>query len=152
LAEARERDPHVVTFHPSQGAWAYEGGGTGAAISRDDGVSWRKVSSGLDRRYCWAVAADPINPDRRYVAAAAGPRRAHGGGHAGAAIFRADGDTWTIVADDLPAIPYGLSCPAPNEVVALLASGEVRITRDIGDSWETLPVTLGRIRAALVLT
>lgn len=146
------RDPHVVTFHPSQSAWAYEGGGSGAAISRDGGVSWRKVSGGWDRRYCWAVAADPVNRDRWYVAAARGPRRAHGAGHAGAAIFRVDGDTWMVAGEDLPAIPYVLACPTPNEVVAVLANGEVRVTGDAGDSWETLPVTLGHIRTALVLT
>jgi photosystem II stability/assembly factor-like uncharacterized protein len=146
------RDPHVVSFHPVDGSWAYEGGGTGAAISRDGGRKWQKVSAGLDRRYCWAVAADPGQPERWYVAAARGPRQAHGGGHAGAAILHAKGDRWTIVADDLPAMPYLLSCPASNQVVAVLGNGEMRITRDAGDSWETLPLTPGGIRTALLLT
>jgi photosystem II stability/assembly factor-like uncharacterized protein len=146
------RDPHAVSFHPSNGAWAYEGGGTGAAITRDGGASWQKVSAGLDRRYCWAVAADPEQPERWYVAAARGPRQAHGEGHAGARLCRAEGDRWTIVADDLPAMPYLLTCPAPDHVVAVLAGGEVRVTTDAGDSWQTVPITLGRIRTALVLT
>jgi hypothetical protein len=107
------RDPHVVSFHPAEGSWAYEGGGTGAALSRDGGRNWEKVNAGLDRRYCWAAAADPRHPERWYVAVAPGPRQAHGGGHAGAAILRAEGNRWTIVADDIPAMPYLLSCPAP---------------------------------------
>ena len=149
-ARRASRDPHVVTFHPSTPDWAYEGGGTGPAVSRDGGVSWRKVSDGLDRRYCWAVAADPVDPAQWYVAAAAGPRQAHGEGRAGAAIFRAAGDRFTVAVDDLPAMPYAMACPAPDEVVAVLSSGEVRVTTDAGASWEVLPTTLGPIRTALV--
>jgi hypothetical protein len=145
------RDPHVVAFHPADGAWAYEGGGTGPAVSGDGAVGWQKLTAGLDRRYCWAVAADPVQPARWYVAAARGPRRAHGGGHAGAAVLRAEVDGWTVVADDLPAMPYLLACPSPGELVAVLGSGEVRVSKGAGGSWETLPIALGRTRTALVL-
>ena len=123
------RDPHVVAFHPADGAWAYEGGGTGPAVSSDGGMTWRKVTDGLDRRYCGAVAADPTQPERWYVAAAAGPRRAHGQGHAGAAVLRAGPDGCVITADDLPAMPYLLASPAPAELVAVLANGEVASRR-----------------------
>ena len=146
------RDPHVVAFHPIEGAWAYEGGGTGPAVSSDGGMTWRKVTAGLDRRYCWAVAADPAEPQRWCVAAAAGPRRAHGQGHARAAVFRADPTGWTIVADDLPAMPYLLASPAPAELVAVLGSGELRVSSDAGSSWETPAVELGRTRTAVVLS
>ena len=146
------RDPHVIAFHPVDGAWAYEGGGTGPAVSSDGGRTWRKVTEGLDRRYCWAVAADPAQPERWYVAAAPGPRRAHGHGPAGAAIFRADNSGWTIVADDLLAMPYLLASQAPAELVAVLASGEIRVSRDSGGSWETPELQLGRTRTALVLS
>lgn len=146
------RDPHVVAFHPADRAWAYEGGGTGPAVSADGGMTWRKVTDGLDRRYCWGVAADPAHPPRWYVAATRGPRRAHGHGHAGAAIFRADGNGWTLAADDLPAMPYALACSAPGELVAVLASGEIRASRDAGGSWETPALGLGPTRTALVLS
>jgi photosystem II stability/assembly factor-like uncharacterized protein len=146
------RDPHVIAFHPADSAWAYEGGGTGPAVSSDGGKTWRKVTEGLDRRYCWAVAADPAQPARWYVAAAPGPRRAHGQGHAGAAIFRADNNGWTIVADDLPAMPYLLASPAPSELIAVLASGEIRVSRDSWDSWDTPALELGRTRTALILS
>ena len=145
------RDPHVVAFHHADGAWAYEGGGTGPAVSSDGGMTWRKVTDGLDRRYCWAVAADPIHPERWYVAAAAGPRQAHGQGHAGAAVFRAGPDGWVIAADDLPAMPYLLASPAPAELVAVLGNGEVRVSKDAGSSWETPVLGLGRTRTALVV-
>ena len=145
------RDPHVVTFHPADAAWAYEGGGTGPAMSSDGGATWRKTTDGLDRRYCWAVTADPAEPSRWYVAAAKGPRRAHGGEHAAAAIFRADPDGWTIVADDLPAMPYALASSAPDELIAVLASGEIRVSKNAGGSWDTAAVDLGSVRTALVL-
>ena len=146
------RDPHVVAFHPADGAWAYEGGGTGPAVSSDGGMTWRKVTDGLDRRYCGAVAADPTQPERWYVAAAAGPRRAHGQGHAGAAVLRAGPDGCVITADDLPAMPYLLASPAPAELVAVLANGEVRVSKDAGGSWETPVLELGRTRTALMVT
>jgi hypothetical protein len=145
------RDPHVVAFHPADASWAYEGGGTGPAVSSDGGRTWRKATAGLDRRYCWAVAADPARPERWYVAAAAGPRRAHGPGHAGAAVLRAGPGGWTVVADDLPAMPYLLASPAPAELIAVLASGEVRVSSDAGDSWESAALELGPTRTALVL-
>lgn len=131
------RDPHVVMFHTTDAAWAYEGGGTGPAVSRDGGMTWRKVVDGLDRRYCWAVAADPTQPERWYVAAAAGPRQAHGHGHAGAAVLRAGPDGWEVVADELPAMPYLLAAPGPGALVAVLANGELRVSSDAGESWET---------------
>jgi photosystem II stability/assembly factor-like uncharacterized protein len=146
------RDPHVVTFHPADGAWAYEGGGTGPAVSSDGALTWRKSTEGLDRRYCWAVAADPTEPARWYVAAAAGPRRAHGQGHAGAAVLRAGPDGWTIVADDLPAMPYVLASPASAELIAVLGNGEIRSSSDAGASWETPAVELGPTRTALVIS
>lgn len=145
------RDPHVVTFHRADPAWAYEGGGTGPAVSSDGGMTWRKATGGLDRRYCWAVAADPAQPERWYVAAAAGPRRAHGQEHAGAAVYRAHATGWTVVADDLPAMPYLLTSPAPDELIAVLANGELRVSRDAGGSWETPALELGPTRTALVL-
>jgi hypothetical protein len=145
------RDPHVVAFHAVDGAWAYEGGGTGPAASRDGGLSWRKATAGSSRRYCWAAAADPAEPARWYVSATRGPRHAHGGGHAGAAVLRADRTGWTPVAADLAAMPYHLATPAPRKVVAVLASGDVRVSRDAGDSWERLPISLGPTRTAVVL-
>ncbi|MGE5691831.1 MAG: WD40/YVTN/BNR-like repeat-containing protein, partial [Pseudomonadota bacterium] len=145
------RDPHVVTFHAGDPTWAYEGGGTGPAVSSDGGVSWRKRTSGLAHRYCWGVAADPADPTCWYVAAADGPRRAHGSGHAGAVVLRADAPGWTTVADELPAMPYLLAAPAPGTVVAVLGSGELRLSHDGGGHWETPAVELGPTRTALLV-
>jgi hypothetical protein len=79
------RDCHDLLFHPADGAWVYEGGGGGAAFSSDSGKTWTQpdpigigsmfrfafsqgadettsAAGKLDRRYGWAVAADPAQP------------------------------------------------------------------------------------------
>ncbi len=149
------RDCHTLSFHPHDGSWAYEGGGTGAAVSRDGGRSWRKARAGLDRRYCWAVAADPEEPTLWYVSAAPGARKAHGPGPAEARIFRSGPRGWEALAgglpDPLPSMPYGLSAPAPGEVYALLASGDVWRSLDRGTTWSRLPVALGKNTRAFAL-
>src|SRR5512138_2557047 len=69
------RDCHSITFHASDGAWAYEGGGSGAgvAISQDGGNTWNQPKAGLDRHYGWACAADPVDPALCYVSVSPSP-------------------------------------------------------------------------------
>jgi hypothetical protein len=86
------RDCHSLGFHATDGRWVYEGGYGGGAVSRDAGETWSRPREGLDRTYGWAVAADPARPEVWYVAAAPGPRQAHGAGPAEACIFRKVGE------------------------------------------------------------
>ena len=131
------RDCHTLTFHPTDGDWAYEGGGGGASFSRDAGRTWTQPqrlsvrgmwmqlvgaglkedagrAAGLDRFYGWAVGADPAQPNLWYFAAAPNPGQAHGhNGNAQAAIFRHNGNgAWRRLAGGLPDplgdMPYAL--------------------------------------------
>ncbi len=149
------RDCHTLAFHARDGAWAYEGGGTGPAVSIDGGRTWRKRLAGLDRRYCWAVAADPEEPGTWYVSAAPGPGKAHGSGSAEAKIFRSQGDGWVALGgglpDPLPSMPYGLAAPRAGELWAALADGAVWRSQDHGTSWDELPVRLGTVNRAFAL-
>lgn len=149
------RDCHTLAFHPRDGAWAYEGGGTGPALSRDGGHTWTKEVGGLDRRYCWAVAADPERPDTWYVAGSPGPRQAHGGANAEAKIFRWTEDRWRALGGGLPnplrSMPYGLACPVPGHVYAALANGDVWHSGDHGDTWTRLPMSLEHVARAFVV-
>jgi photosystem II stability/assembly factor-like uncharacterized protein len=64
------RDVHCLAWHPRAAGRAYEAGGDGAAWSRDGGRSWDKADAGRDRRYAWALAVDPADPERWFVSAA----------------------------------------------------------------------------------
>ena len=149
------RDCHTLAFHARDGAWAYEGGGTGPAVSRDWGRTWQKRLAGLDRRYCWAVAADPERPETWYVSAAPGPGKAHGSRSAEERIFRSIGDGWVALAGGLPdplaSMPYGLAAPRAGELWAALADGAVWRSTDHGAKWDELPVGLGTANRAFAV-
>jgi hypothetical protein len=154
------RDCHSLTFHARDGAWAYEGGGTGAgaACSRDGGQSWRQRRAGLDRHYGWAVAADPAQPEVWYAALSPGPTKAHAEGRAEAYIFRsAGGAAWEKLGGGLPQplshMPYALLTDpaAPGHLYAGLSSGEVWHSADHGEHWRQLPFSLGGIHRTMIL-
>jgi hypothetical protein len=153
------RDCHSITYHASDGNWAYESGGTGAgtAVSRDGGNTWRQARAGLDRNYGWACAADPENPEISYLSVSPSPFKAHGGKNAEAHIFRSGaGGRWQKLGGGLPdpliAMPYALlTDPAePGCVYAGLSSGEVWQSGDQGETWSRLPFQLGAIHRCLV--
>ena len=162
------QDCHSLSFHVTDGNWAYQGGGGWpAAVSHDGGVTWRQPRRGLGwSLYGWSVAADPARPEVWYVSAAplaTFPRfwmfpTAHWDGHAHAGIFRSSGDGgWTRLAGGLPQplnhMPYALLTDprAPGHLYAGLSDGEVWHTADYGDNWQQLPLNLGRISRALVM-
>lgn len=143
------RDCHDLCFHASDGTRVYEGGYGGGATSRDAGETWSSSRDGMDRKYGWAVAADPSRPDVWYVAVAPGPRQAHGTRSAEAFVFRKVGDSpWEKLGGGLPqpldSMPYTLAThhDAPGSVLAGLANGDVWATEDLGDTWAQLPVKL----------
>jgi photosystem II stability/assembly factor-like uncharacterized protein len=157
--EGALRDCHTLVSHPTMGGWVYEAGGTGggAAFSRDAGRTWTKRGTGLDRHYGWACAADPASPEVWYVSVSPGPRRAHGGGNARAAIFRSTGEGWRRLAGGLPQpldhMPYSLlTDPAsPGDLYAGLSNGEVWHSADYGEGWRRLPFDLKAIKRQLVM-
>jgi hypothetical protein len=86
------RDCHSLKFHPINGDWAYEAGGTGggASYSRDGGIHWHKMKHGLARHYGAACAADPVQPEVWYVSVAPSPAKAYGS-NAEAYLYRLSG-------------------------------------------------------------
>src|SRR5215212_1161338 len=61
-------DAHRLLTHPLAPERVYEAAGQGVAVSSDRGASWSTFEGGLDRRYAWAAAIDPADPDLWYVA------------------------------------------------------------------------------------
>lgn len=163
------KDCHSLTFHVTDGNWAYQGGGMWpAAVSSDGGYSWQQPRKGLGWKiYGWAVAADPANPSIWYVSAAPMMRlplffilpTGHWDGHAHAAIFRSTPDgRWTKLSGGLPEpiqyMPYALLTDpeCPGHLYAGLSNGDVWQTVDYGDNWQKLPLNLGRISRTMVMT
>ena len=145
-------DPPRLAWHPRAEGRAYEAAGGGAAWSRDGGRSWEPADRGRDRHYCWALAADPDDPDRWYVSAAPGPREAHGGGPAQARLYRWQGEgPWEPIQDGLPSpldsMPYAVAASPDGGLFAGLADGRIFHSADRGDTWAALPVQVDAIVA-----
>jgi photosystem II stability/assembly factor-like uncharacterized protein len=145
-------DVHALAWHPYEPGRAYEAGGGGAAWSRDWGRTWERADEGRELRYVWGLAVDPDEPERWYVSAAAGPREAHGGGRARAAIYRWEGDgPWSRIAGPLDSMPYALAALGGGVVFAGLSDGSLMRSGDRGESWERLPAHADRVLALAAL-
>jgi hypothetical protein len=160
-------DCHSLKFHQTNGSWAYEGGGGGAAVSMDGGLTWRKPRAGLTRKYGWMVASDPARPEVWYLSASPMPNPfrgefsppAHQEGRARAGIFRAvGGAAWELLSGGLPdpldTMPYAL---LPDDgysghLYAGFSNGEIWQSVNYGDSWNKLPFELGRQLRTMVIT
>jgi photosystem II stability/assembly factor-like uncharacterized protein len=161
------RDCHSITFHATNGDWAYEAGGTGAgvAVSRDGGQNWQQPRAGLDRHYGWAVAADAARPEVWYASlspmiawARPGPPAAHVDGYANAYIFRSvGGAAWHKLGGGLPQpldyMAYALVTDPfelPGHLYAGLSNGDIWHSTDHGLAWTQLPLNVKAIRRTLI--
>jgi photosystem II stability/assembly factor-like uncharacterized protein len=143
-----KRDAHTIVWHPLAEGRAYEAAGDGAAWSADGGRSWSALDAGRELGYCWALAADPDDPNRWYVSAALGPREAHSAGRASGRLYRRDGDSWHELPVPGESMPYALAALA-DELVCGMADGRLLRSRDRGESWQQVAVTGPIIAMAL---
>ncbi len=142
-------DSHQLLTHPLAPDRVYEVAGQGVARSDDRGETWRRFETGLDRRYAWAEAVDPQDPDLWYVSVSRSPFAAHGDGEGQSHLWRSRGDGWEVIdnwglAPELRRMPYALS-PLPDQPRALLVGlrgGRFLLTEDAGETWSKLAVTL----------
>jgi hypothetical protein len=144
------RDVHCVKWHPSAPGRAYEAGGDGAAWSRDGGEQWDAADAGRERRYAWALAADPADPDRWFVSAAPGPFQAHGDGPSNSAIYRWEGDgPWEAIEGPLDSHVYALAI-GDGRMFAGLGDGTLLQSDDRGETWSDLGERVTRVTALVV--
>lgn len=136
-----KRDAHAITWHPLAEGRAYEAAGDGAAWSTDGGRSWSALDIGRALGYCWALAVDPLDPDRWYVSAASGPRAAHSAARASGRLYRWDQDAWRELPVPGESMPYTLATLA-NELVCGMADGRLLRSPDRGETWQELAVTM----------
>ncbi len=137
------RDCHALLFHPIDGRWLYEAGGTGggAAFSRDGGQTFKKAGRGLIKHYGVSCAADPQRPEIWYVCVAPSPFNAHGPNPTVYLYRSGNAGAWEPIgweAHPLKATPAALATVPGQEghLYAGVHSGEVWHTPDFGDSWE----------------
>jgi photosystem II stability/assembly factor-like uncharacterized protein len=142
-------DAHQLLTHPLVPDRIYEAAGQGIAVSEDRGVTWSKLDDGLDRRYAWAAAVDPADPDLWYVALSRGPFAAHSRGDGESRVVRSTGGAWTAVDDwggepQLRRMPYALATvpQRPGTVLAGLRGGVLLISEDAAQTWRRLGVQL----------
>jgi photosystem II stability/assembly factor-like uncharacterized protein len=140
-------DVHCLAWHPNVPGRAYEAGGDGVAWSRDDGVTWDKADTGRDRRYAWALATDPSDPDRWFVSAAPGPFQAHGDRPSDSAIYRWEGSgPWQAIAGPLDSHVYALAT-GDGKLFAGLGDGTLLQSDDSGDSWSEMDERIDALTA-----
>ncbi|HNB51187.1 MAG TPA: hypothetical protein PK530_04565, partial [Anaerolineales bacterium] len=146
------RDCHSLKFHPTNGDWAYQAGGTGggASFSRDGGRRFKKSGKGLAKNYGIVCGADSVKPEIWYVCVAPSPFKAFGE-KGEAYLYRSTGGAgWQPIgwqAPPLPVTPTTL-VTVPGQAGHLyvgLYNGEVWHTTDYGDTWEKMPFNLGGI-------
>lgn len=142
-------DAHALLTHPGAPDRVYEVAGQGIAISEDRGASWRRHEQGLDRRYAWAQAVDPVDPDLWYASVSRSPFAAHGAGDGEARLLRSRGDGWLPVdrwgdAPELRRMPYALATlpEQPGRLLAGLRGGTLLLSADAGESWSRLALEL----------
>jgi hypothetical protein len=144
------RDVHCLAWHPSVPDRAYEAAGDGAAWSRDGGRTWEKADAGRDRRYAWALAVDPSEPERWFVSAAPGPFKAHGSRPSNSAIYRWEGlGPWQAIVGPFDSHVYALAAE-PERLFAGLGDGTLLQSEDGGESWTELGERTGGISALAV--
>jgi photosystem II stability/assembly factor-like uncharacterized protein len=144
------RDAHRLLTHPLAPDRVYEIAGQGIAVSDDRGETWRRDEEGLDRRYAWAGAIDPDDPDLWYASISRSPNAAHGRGDGQARLLRHEpGGGWTPIdgwgdGAALRRMPYAITT-LPGMHGALLVGlrgGTMLLTQDAGDTWARLALEL----------
>jgi photosystem II stability/assembly factor-like uncharacterized protein len=138
-------DAHQLRMHPRRPERLYEAAGQGIARSEDRGETWTTFERELDRRYAWAEAIDPADPDLWYVAVSRSPSAAHGPGDGQSHLWRSRGNGWVAVDDwgdspELRRMPYALSTlpEQPGKLLVGLRGGTLLLTDDAGESWTQL--------------
>ena len=142
-------DAHQLLIHPRAPERIYEAAGQGVARSEDRGENWSRFEDGLDRRYAWAQAVDPDDPDLWFMAVSRSPFAAHGDGDGEAHVWRSHGNGWVAIDDwgnspELRRMPYALSAlpGRPRALLVGLSGGALLLTEDAGESWTRLELTL----------
>jgi hypothetical protein len=152
------RDCHSLKFHPTNGDYVYQAGGTGggASWSRDAGLTWQKAGRGLAKGYGIVCGTDNFDPERWYVCVGPSPGKSFGSDPT-SYLYRFDSvHAWQPIgweAHPLHNTPTALvpGNTTPGHLYAGLKDGQVWETRDAGETWSKLPFNLEGIWYSLLV-
>jgi hypothetical protein len=151
-------DCHSLAAHPRDGLRFYQGGAGMSKAGRtsiDGGLTWTGPRVADGQTYGWASAGDTETPNIWFYSASSSPMKAHTPGRAAASIYRVRGAGQAErlgggLPDGIPNMPYQMLTRG-DALYAGLANGDVWQSNSHGDSWEKLPVNLGRIERAMIV-
>jgi hypothetical protein len=152
------RDCHSLKFHPTNGGFVYQAGGTGggASWSRDGGRTWQKAGRGLTKHYGIVCGMDRFDPERWYVCVGPSPGKAFGSNPTSYLYRSSPADAWQPIGwqtHPLDSTPTALvpGDAGPGHLYAGIKDGQVWETRDAGESWSKLAFDLDGIWYSLLV-
>jgi hypothetical protein len=153
------RDCHSLKFHPTEGDFVYQAGGSGggASWSRDAGLTWQKAGRGLTKHYGIVCGTDRFDPERWYVCVGPSPGKAFGADPS-SYLYRSDpvSGAWQPIGWEphpLHSTPTALvpGDAGSGHLYAGLKDGQVWETRDGGETWSKLDFKLEGIWYSLLV-
>ena len=148
-------DAHQLLTHPLAPDRLYEAAGQGIARSENLGDSWSRPEDGLDRRYAWAEAIDPADPDLWYVSVSRGRRSPPTAAAMGRRTCGARAATAGCRSTPGAKRPSCAGCPTrwrPCRVSRAscsraLRGGTLMLSEDAGDGWSRVDAELDDVIA-----
>ena len=141
-------DIHCVNLSTTRPQRVYVATASAPYRTDDGGDSWELINDGLDRRYTLHVAAAPDDADLVLVTVSENARRNN------PQFYRSTdgGQSWRLVEglgsgenpEDM-VVAFEWDPHSPGQVYAGTDGGKLFRSRDRGESWEQLPVTLSSV-------
>ena len=138
-------DIHCVNLSRSRPGTVYVATARAPYRTDDEGDHWEIINDGLDRRYTLHIAADPEDADLVLVTVS------ENAGRKAPQFYRSTsgGRSWTLVealghgenAEDM-VVAFDWDPETPGMVYAGTDGGKLFCSRDRGETWEQLPVSL----------
>lgn len=153
--EGLEEDVHEVQTSPANPQGVYAATADGFYYSPDQAASWEARNTGLERRYCRAIAVHAQDAETLLTSASPTPPPGWSSGGKRFGVFRSEdgGGHWELVehglhpqADDV--IDSGclvFSRDVPNQALCGYESGELMVSHDAGKMWQPAAENLSRI-------
>ena len=138
-------DIHCVNLSRNRPGTVYVATARAPYRTDDQGDHWEIINEGLDRRYTLHIAADPEDADLVLVTVS------ENAGRKAPQFYRSTsgGRTWTLVeglgegenAQDM-VVAFDWDSETPGMVYAGTDGGKLYLSRNRGETWEQLPVSL----------